>query len=79
MKNILVFLINLYQKTISPDHGYFKKIGWISRPVCVFYPTCSEYTKEAILKYGVLKGLRLGFVRVLRCHPWQKEHMDKLP
>ncbi|HEY4477895.1 MAG TPA: membrane protein insertion efficiency factor YidD [Candidatus Paceibacterota bacterium] len=69
MKKFLIKLIDLYQKYISP----FKKGS------CVFYPTCSEYTKSAIDKYGPLKGSYLGFRRILRCHPWQKNHMDKLP
>lgn len=78
MKKILVLLINIYQRTISPDHGYLKKINLIKKPVCVFYPTCSEYGKEAVIKYGALKGMYLGFLRVLRCHPWQKNHFDPL-
>lgn len=65
MSRILIFLINFYQK-ISP-----KKY-----PSCVFLPTCSEYTKQAILKYGAFSGLVKGFVRILRCHPWQKNHYD---
>lgn len=48
------------------------------RPHCVFYPTCSEYTKQAIVKYGALKGVALGIKRILRCHPWQKDHIDPL-
>jgi putative membrane protein insertion efficiency factor len=46
------------------------------RPRCVFFPSCSEYTKEAINKYGILKGIRLGIIRIFRCHPWQKNHID---
>jgi len=72
MKRILLFLINFYQKTISPDHGLVK------RPTCVFYPTCSEYSKLAITKYGGVKGLYLTIKRILRCHPWQKNHLDPL-
>ena len=49
------------------------------KPSCVFYPTCSEYAKQAIEKYGVLKGFYLGFFRILRCHPWQKNHIDFIP
>lgn len=60
--------ISFYQKNIS----IFKKQS------CVFYPSCSEYTKQAIMKYGSIKGLYLGFLRILRCHPWQKNHMDPL-
>ncbi len=62
-------LIDLYQRHISV---YIK-------PSCVFYPTCSEYTKQAIQKYGVLKGPYLGFLRILRCHPWQHNHIDPVP
>jgi len=67
MKKILIFLIHLYQK--NPFKRY---------PVCVFIPSCSEYTKEAIIKYGPVKGIYLGVRRILRCHPWQKNHYDPL-
>jgi hypothetical protein len=67
MKRFLVYLINLYQKIPLKSHNS-----------CVFIPTCSEYTKEAILKYGVFLGIYKGFKRILRCHPWQKEHYDPL-
>lgn len=68
LKTFSINLINLYQKYIS----IWKK------GKCVFYPTCSEYTKQAIIKYGFFKGIYLGFLRILRCHPWQKDHMDLL-
>ena len=42
----------------------------------MFYPTCSAYTKEAIIKYGAWKGSYLGLSRILRCHPWQKNYFD---
>ena len=79
MKKIFISLISFYQKTLSPDQGFLKKIGFFRKSVCVFYPTCSEYTKEAINKYGVLKGVFLGSRRILRCHPWQKNHIDPVP
>ncbi|MBU0611928.1 membrane protein insertion efficiency factor YidD [Patescibacteria group bacterium] len=66
MKKFFIKLIVLYQKHISP----FK------RPSCVFYPTCSEYAKEAINKFGVIKGLFMSMKRIFRCHPWQKNHID---
>ncbi len=69
LSRLLVKLISLYQKYISV----------LTKRSCVFYPTCSEYTKEAITKYGTLKGSRLGILRILRCHPWQKEHIDLVP
>lgn len=75
-KTFFIKLINFYQKYLSLDNGFLKRAGIVKKPVCVFYPTCSEYTKEAINKYGTRKGLILGFGRVLRCHPWQKNHLD---
>ncbi len=46
---------------------------------CRFYPTCSDYTYEAVEKYGIVKGLYLGFHRILRCNPWNKGGIDKVP
>ena len=77
-RKIFIYIINIYQRTLSPDTGILKKIGVIKKPVCVFYPSCSEYTKEAINKYGVFKGIKLGFLRISRCHPWQENHFDPL-
>ncbi len=65
MSKILIYIINIYQKTPLKSHNS-----------CVFLPTCSEYTKQSILKYGAFKGVKLGFMRILRCHPWQKNHYD---
>ncbi len=67
MDRIALWLIVAYQKTPLRSHSS-----------CVFIPTCSEYTKEAIIKYGVFSGSRRGFLRILRCHPWQKNHYDPL-
>ena len=68
MKNFFIKIIIFYQEKIH----IFKK------PSCMFFPTCSEYAKEAIRKYGLLKGIYLGCGRILRCHPWQKNHLDPL-
>ena len=70
----LIKMIVAYQKWFSPDTGALS----FRKSICVFYPTCSEYTKEAILKYGPIKGVLFGTKRVLRCHPWQKNHNDPL-
>ena len=59
MKKILIFLIKMYQKLTKS-----------SVRVCKYYPTCSEYTKQTIEKYGTIKGLVLGIYRILRCNPW---------
>ncbi|MBI3495194.1 membrane protein insertion efficiency factor YidD [Candidatus Berkelbacteria bacterium] len=76
MRAFIVFLISFYQKILSPDTGVF---SLRKNTTCVFYPTCSEYTKEAIMRYGVLRGVFLGTKRIARCHPWQKNHIDPLP
>jgi hypothetical protein len=68
LKQFSIKLINFYQKHLS----------FHNKNSCVFFPSCSEYTKEAIDKYGFFKGSYLGFKRILRCHPWQKKHIDPL-
>ena len=77
LKKTIVKLLKVYQKILSPDTGFPNKLG-LTRNTCRFFPTCSEYTIQAVGKYGVLKGLCKGFRRVLRCHPWQKGHIDIL-
>ena len=71
MKNIFIKMINWYQKNISM---------WLeSKNIrCKYYPTCSEYTKQAIDKYGVIKGVFLGILRILRCNPFSKGGYDPL-
>jgi len=78
MSNFLVKIIKTYQKTLSLDSGILVKSGIIYPRTCVFYPTCSEYMIDAILKYGVVKGFYLGIRRIIMCHPWQKKHIDPL-
>ena len=50
--------------------GYKKYISPFLPPSCRFYPTCSEYAYQAVLKHGLIKGLLLGFVRILKCNPF---------
>lgn len=68
MRKILIFLIEKYQKYISPSIG----------KNCKYYPTCSEYTRQAIEKYGVVKGLFYGVKRIIRCNPFSKGGYDPL-
>lgn len=74
MKKLVLYIIKLYQKTLSPDHGIFK--GKFPHGFCRFYPTCSEYTYQAIEKYGIFKGGMLGTYRILRCNPFSKGGYD---
>ena len=77
-KKAPIFFVVFYQKFLSPIVYILEYIGLIRNNSCVFYPTCSEYTKQAISKYGLLTGILKGFLRILRCHPWQKKHIDPL-
>lgn len=62
---VCIVLIRLYQRT-----GRFRP------PMCRFSPSCSEYTAQAILKYGVIKGIALGCWRILRCNPFSRGGFD---
>lgn len=64
-------MINWYQKNISK---------WLeSKNIrCKYYPTCSEYTKQAIKKYGAIKGTGIGLARIIRCNPFSKGGYDPL-
>lgn len=70
MKKIMIFLINLYRKYISP----LKR-----RPTCIYTPTCSQYAVEALEKHGFLKGSFLAVKRIIRCHPFAKGGYDPVP
>lgn len=70
MKKILLSIIRFYQCSISPLMGEGK---------CKFYPTCSQYTKEAIEIHGAFKGLFMGIWRILRCNPFSKGGYDPVP
>jgi putative membrane protein insertion efficiency factor len=69
MRTLAVFLIRVYQWTISPLLG----------PNCRFYPSCSQYAAEAIERFGVLRGAWLAVKRIGRCHPWHPGGYDPVP
>lgn len=70
----ILFLIKIYQKTLSPDHGLFKFL--FPRGYCQFYPSCSQYGFQVIKKAGLVRGLPKVVWRVLRCNPWGKGGVD---
>ena len=76
MKKVFIKTIRLYQRVLSPDTGLLKKYGLTNGSHCPFFPTCSEYTINALEKYGLVKGTIKGIYRILRCHPWQKGGID---
>ena len=66
-------LVRFYQIVISPI------IHLIPNSGCRFYPTCSEYTLQAITKHGAIKGIIMGFCRILRCNPMCEGGFDYVP
>ena len=68
MKYLLILIIRIYQKFISP----------ILPQTCRFYPTCSAYFIQALEKYGFFKGSYLGIKRILKCHPFHPGGYDPL-
>ncbi len=68
-KNIALVVLRFYKGAISP----------MLPPSCRSMPTCSEYTYEAIEKYGVMRGGWLGLRRLLRCHPFHPGGYDPVP
>lgn len=76
-KRLTVFLIKIYQKTISFDHGLFRI--FYPNGYCCFHPSCSEYARQAIERFGVVKGGFLATSRLLRCNPWSRGGVDEVP
>ena len=76
LQAIAIKIIVLYQRTISPDHGLFR--GRYPHGFCSFYPSCSEYAKQAIIKHGLIRGTALGLRRIGRCNPWAQPSIDTI-
>ena len=70
IKSLMIGLIRLYQKYLSP-----LKL----RTHCIYTPTCSQYAIEALRKHGIIKGSLLSIWRVLRCNPFAKGGFDPVP
>ncbi|MBI4396273.1 MAG: membrane protein insertion efficiency factor YidD [Elusimicrobia bacterium] len=68
LKRILLIMIQLYQAS-----------AFLFRPRCRFWPTCSQYTYEAIEIHGVARGIGLGLKRLSRCHPLGRSGYDPVP
>ena len=69
MKKSVIKLIRFYQKSISPALG----------SNCKYIPTCSQYTLEAVEKFGAIRGCLMGLYRILRCNPFSKGGYDPVP
>ncbi len=68
MKKLILILIKLYKKFLSPIN--------FGAHICKYNPSCSDYTYEAVEKYGVIKGLLKGLYRIIRCNPFSKGGYD---
>jgi hypothetical protein len=77
LKVVILTFIRFYQKTSFFHKALFRAL-FISDSVCRYQPTCSNYTYQAVGKYGSFKGLFLGLKRVVRCHPFAKGGYDPL-
>jgi putative membrane protein insertion efficiency factor len=64
-----VALIDTYRLLLSPVIG----------PVCRYQPTCSAYAREAVIRFGALRGSWLAARRIGRCHPWAQGGFDPVP
>jgi putative membrane protein insertion efficiency factor len=69
MRRALAGAIRLYQVVVSPA---------LPRS-CRFYPSCSQYAREAVLKHGVGRGVYLAAARLVRCNPWNPGGVDLVP
>ena len=73
MKRIIVYplllIIKFYQKIISP----------LTLSSCRYSPTCSEYSKLCLIKYGIIKGSILSIKRIIKCNPWGGKGFDPVP
>ena len=69
MQKLLILLIKLYQNTLS----------YLIGNQCRFYPSCSRYAEEAIIKHGAVKGSCLAVKRIARCHPLNEGGVDPVP
>jgi len=69
LKRIALIVIRLYQKLLSP----------LLPQTCRFYPSCSEYSRESIVRHGVVRGVWLTLVRLCKCHPFHPGGFDPVP
>lgn len=68
-RNCCVLILRAYRAVISPLYG----------DVCRYYPSCSQYALQAIQRYGVIRGVFMGSLRIARCHPWAAGGVDDVP
>lgn len=70
-------LIRVYQFTLSTDHSFWAKPEVFR--ICTYHPSCSEFTRQAILKHGLILGSLMGLKRIIDCNPFSKGGLDPVP
>jgi uncharacterized protein len=71
LKQIVILPIRFYRFFISP---------WLGVSKCRYNPTCSQYMMDAIMEWGIFRGVWMGLKRIGRCHPWSSHtHHDPVP
>lgn len=73
----VVELIAVYQAVLSPDHSWLK--ARFPYGYCRHYPSCSEYSRNSFLRFGLFKGFFLSAKRLAKCHPWAQPSVDPVP
>ena len=63
---VVLGLVMLYKVLISPFFAH----------ACRYYPTCSNYFAQAVVEYGIIRGIFIGIGRIFRCNPWSKGGFD---
>lgn len=77
---LLILLLNLYQRFVSPITHLITYVFFGSANSCRYIPTCSEYTRLAFNKYGIIRGGVLSLKRIFRCHPFSRHPIiDEVP
>ena len=69
LRALILRIIRFYQRALSPLLGNN----------CRFHPSCSQYTYEAVERYGAAQGMWMGLRRICRCHPWHQGGFDPVP
>ena len=76
-KKTALIIIRVYQKTLSTDHSFWAQPEKFR--ICLYSPSCSEYTYQAIEKFGLIKGGLMGTARIIRCNPFATPGFDPVP
>jgi len=72
-----LLVIIVYQKLLSADHAFWARPDKFR--ICTYYPSCSEFSKQAVKRFGLFPGAIMGFKRIIDCNPFSKAGHDPVP